>query len=88
MPASRRLSAHRWIVAMAPGSRPTVRVFVALPVHDVHSAALRVDVGRAQRQGLADAPGPVKDRDQGPVADPGLGGGRSGGDERVGLGLR
>ena len=31
MPASRRLSAHRWTVAIAPGSRPTVRGLWPLP---------------------------------------------------------
>jgi hypothetical protein len=46
---SRRLLAHRWMVAVAPESRPTVHGLWPLPPHDAYRGA-PVDIDRAQRK--------------------------------------
>jgi hypothetical protein len=48
-PASRRLLARRWMVAVAPESRPDRPWLMALAVHDAYRGA-PVDVGRARRK--------------------------------------
>ena len=68
-PASRRLLAHRWMVAVAPESRPTVRGLWPLP--SMTRTARRSGRYRpGATQGLADAqPSPAENRDQGAVTE-------------------